>query len=473
MSLFELDQVSFRYQKILALDGLSLTVPDRTRVALLGANGSGKSTLLRIFAGLYFAESGSAKFRGQVLSEEQFGDDSFAFDFRKRVGMVFQNPDVQLFNPTVFDEVAFGPLQLRWPKDKVRDGCRGHARQAAHRPLERSRAASPLGRREEARGAGQRAGARSGGAAARRADGRARSAQPEPDHRSAGRVGRRRKVGDHGDARSGYARRHRRPLLCPRSGPPGGAGAAGADSARTARCSTAPISFTSIATGTGRRSSTHTRTCIAASTDYNNKMASDKTFYIETFGCQMNAHDSEKVIGTLLHQGYTQVDTPEAADLVLYNTCSIRDKAEQKVFHRLEQFKRAANKGKIFAVIGCVAQQEGRADLREGAAREPGGRVGQLHQAAGDAGATRSRQPARHRAEPRYRRDLRHAVHAPRQSASRLHHHHRRLRQVLRLLRGPVHARAGAQPHQRERAARSAKHWPPPGTPRSSCSART
>jgi tRNA-2-methylthio-N6-dimethylallyladenosine synthase len=86
---------------------------------------------------------------------------------------------------------------------------------------------------------------------------------------------------------------------------------------------------------------------------------SGKTFYIETFGCQMNAHDSEKVAGTLLHSGYRQVDTPEAAGLVVYNTCSIRDKAEQKVFHRLDHFKRAAGKGKVFAVIGCVAQQEG------------------------------------------------------------------------------------------------------------------
>src|SRR5246127_1943800 len=73
----------------------------------------------------------------------------------------------------------------------------------------------------------------------------------------------------------------------------------------------------------------------------------------------MNAHDSEKVIGTLLHQGYRQVDTPEAANYVFYNTCSIRDKAEQKVFSRLQQFKRDAGKGKVFAVIGCVAQQEG------------------------------------------------------------------------------------------------------------------
>ncbi|MEO8098504.1 MAG: tRNA (N6-isopentenyl adenosine(37)-C2)-methylthiotransferase MiaB [Acidobacteriota bacterium] len=83
-----------------------------------------------------------------------------------------------------------------------------------------------------------------------------------------------------------------------------------------------------------------------------------KTFYIETFGCQMNAHDSEKVVGTLIGEGYAQVDTVEAAEIVFYNTCSIRDKAEQKVFHRLDQFKRES-KGKTFAVLGCVAQQEG------------------------------------------------------------------------------------------------------------------
>lgn len=84
-----------------------------------------------------------------------------------------------------------------------------------------------------------------------------------------------------------------------------------------------------------------------------------KTFYIETFGCQMNVHDSEKVIGTLISEGYTQVETLEQADLILYNTCSIRDKAEQKVFHRLQQFKKEHGKGKMFGVLGCVAQQEG------------------------------------------------------------------------------------------------------------------
>jgi tRNA-2-methylthio-N6-dimethylallyladenosine synthase len=84
-----------------------------------------------------------------------------------------------------------------------------------------------------------------------------------------------------------------------------------------------------------------------------------KTFYLETFGCQMNVHDSEKVIGTLVHQGYRQVETVEEADLVLYNTCSIRDKAEQKVFHRLNDYKKLQAQGKKFAVLGCVAQQEG------------------------------------------------------------------------------------------------------------------
>jgi tRNA-2-methylthio-N6-dimethylallyladenosine synthase len=88
-------------------------------------------------------------------------------------------------------------------------------------------------------------------------------------------------------------------------------------------------------------------------------MATGKTFYLETFGCQMNAHDSEKVIGTLRHQGYRQVETEEEAGLILYNTCSIRDKAEQKVFHRLDYYKRQQNLGKRFGVLGCVAQQEG------------------------------------------------------------------------------------------------------------------
>ena len=88
-------------------------------------------------------------------------------------------------------------------------------------------------------------------------------------------------------------------------------------------------------------------------------MAPEKTFYLETFGCQMNAHDSEKVIGTLQQQGYRQVESEADANLILYNTCSIRDKAEQKVFNRLNDYKKLHKAGKRFAVLGCVAQQEG------------------------------------------------------------------------------------------------------------------
>ncbi|HEX5482068.1 MAG TPA: tRNA (N6-isopentenyl adenosine(37)-C2)-methylthiotransferase MiaB [Terriglobia bacterium] len=88
--------------------------------------------------------------------------------------------------------------------------------------------------------------------------------------------------------------------------------------------------------------------------------ASEKTFYIETFGCQMNVHDSEKVAGALLARGYRWVDNYEDADLILYNTCSIREKAAQKVFSRLGAFKKAyRNSQKTIGVLGCVAQQEG------------------------------------------------------------------------------------------------------------------
>jgi tRNA-2-methylthio-N6-dimethylallyladenosine synthase len=83
-----------------------------------------------------------------------------------------------------------------------------------------------------------------------------------------------------------------------------------------------------------------------------------KSFYLETFGCQMNAHDSEKVSGVLLGRGYRAVENPAQADLVLYNTCSIREKAAQKVFARLGDWKTVAN-GKIIGVLGCLAQQEG------------------------------------------------------------------------------------------------------------------
>ena len=119
--LFDVDRVMFRYEGVTALDDLSLAIPEGSRIALLGANGSGKSTLLRLLDGLHFPQAGCIRFRGAELTEERFADDAFSHGFRREVSLVFQNPDVQLFNPTVFDEVAFGPLQLGWPKAEVRE----------------------------------------------------------------------------------------------------------------------------------------------------------------------------------------------------------------------------------------------------------------------------------------------------------------------------------------------------------------
>jgi len=116
---FEVREVTYNYQEVRALDGLNLTVMSGQRIVLLGANGSGKSTLLSMLDGLIFPEQGSVEFCGEPLSEGRLTD-NVEFDFRRRVGFVFQNPDVQLFNPSVFDELAFGPLQLRWPKEQIR-----------------------------------------------------------------------------------------------------------------------------------------------------------------------------------------------------------------------------------------------------------------------------------------------------------------------------------------------------------------
>ena len=91
---------------------------------------------------------------------------------------------------------------------------------------------------------------------------------------------------------------------------------------------------------------------------------SSKKLYIRTFGCQMNEYDSDKM-ADVLHAvgGYERTDRPEEADLILYNTCSVRDKAQQKVFHDLGRVRhlKSARPGLLIGVGGCVASQEGAA----------------------------------------------------------------------------------------------------------------
>jgi len=117
--IFEVQNVSFEYESIPALRGLSFTIDRGQSAALVGANGSGKSTLLRLLDALSFPPSGTVSFCGDRLTPEQLRNDDYAISFRRRVALVFQNPDVQLFNPTVFDEVAFGPLQMGWSSADV------------------------------------------------------------------------------------------------------------------------------------------------------------------------------------------------------------------------------------------------------------------------------------------------------------------------------------------------------------------
>jgi len=122
--IFELHNVSYTYlRKFEALRDVNLSIQTGEHVAILGANGSGKSTLLSILNALKYPTSGEFYAFGNLVKEDIFDsleDNEFSRYFRKKVGFVFQNPDVQLFSSTVFDEIAFGPLQLDMPHDEVR-----------------------------------------------------------------------------------------------------------------------------------------------------------------------------------------------------------------------------------------------------------------------------------------------------------------------------------------------------------------
>ena len=120
--IFDVTDLSFAYnQTIPALEHVNLTVAAGEGLVILGANGCGKSTLLKIMDGLYFSDKGSILAFGKALTEMAFLDDAFNFDFRRRVSLVFQDSDVQLFMPSVWEEVAFAPLQLGISQEDVKE----------------------------------------------------------------------------------------------------------------------------------------------------------------------------------------------------------------------------------------------------------------------------------------------------------------------------------------------------------------
>jgi cobalt/nickel transport system ATP-binding protein len=121
--IFDLRDASYTYlRRFEALKGVNLSFYEGEQVAIIGANGSGKSTLLSMLNALAYPTSGEFYAFGKRVTEEAFDtleDNEFNRFFRKKVGFLFQNPDIQLFSTTVFDEIAFGPLQLDLPPDEV------------------------------------------------------------------------------------------------------------------------------------------------------------------------------------------------------------------------------------------------------------------------------------------------------------------------------------------------------------------
>lgn len=119
--IYELKDVHFAYlAKYPALCGIDMNIRGGEKLAIIGANGCGKSTLLQMLDGLIFPDKGSVKAFGKELKEDAFNNAGFSRYFRSKVGLVFQNPDVQLFCPTVKEDIVFGPLQLGVEKEEIK-----------------------------------------------------------------------------------------------------------------------------------------------------------------------------------------------------------------------------------------------------------------------------------------------------------------------------------------------------------------
>ncbi|TPR26369.1 ABC transporter ATP-binding protein [Apilactobacillus micheneri] len=119
MTLIKLKDVCYSYPNTCGIKNLSININKGEFLCLMGANGSGKSTLLQILSGLKTTDNGQYFFKNSEITEKYLSNNKQRQKLHQQIGMVFQNTDVQLFNPSVYEEIAFGPKQLGLSQNKI------------------------------------------------------------------------------------------------------------------------------------------------------------------------------------------------------------------------------------------------------------------------------------------------------------------------------------------------------------------
>lgn len=117
--IINLSHISYNYEEVSALNDISLEIYAGELIFFTGPNGCGKSTLFKFLNGLIFPTKGEYYFDNKKIDKNTLQDNLFAKNFHKRIGYIFQNPDMQLFNATVYDEIAFGPRQMNLDEDII------------------------------------------------------------------------------------------------------------------------------------------------------------------------------------------------------------------------------------------------------------------------------------------------------------------------------------------------------------------